>query len=241
MKFSDYATKCRGRKIEISLPLEKALGKTGEGRPRLVKGSVVLSLFFLPNISGMGKARDTLPLSSEEAIRGLKLVDEVIECTHQGVLTQFGGDCTTLRRRNFKVKGAQLIPYSEVTKKAYVEIDLGKAIAVMDPDEAVGEGPKSPKSIKGGMSRSGSLGAVEDDPVRMNKNGFKIVFGDESEISFFADSATEKKDWVKVLRRMVGRKELNPPEWAVRFRKMKVPVEEGGRGTGGFLAPAIEE
>ncbi|KAH9167799.1 hypothetical protein EDB89DRAFT_2074551 [Lactarius sanguifluus] len=52
----------------------------------------------------------------------------------EGTLTQNGGDCSTWRRRQFCVIGANLVAFNDV-KKATVTFDLQKALAVEDiPD-----------------------------------------------------------------------------------------------------------
>jgi hypothetical protein len=81
----------------------------------------------------------------------------------------------------FRVIGANLIAFNDVTKKAMATINLKKAIAVEDTQDA--------RSAADGRHRDDydSLIAVE--------RSFRLVFPSEQEILFFADSDEEKAKW----------------------------------------------
>lgn len=120
------------------------------------------------------------------------------------------------KRRNFKLRGSVLIPYSEVTKKAYVEIDLANAVAIEDSNA-----PLLPSTAPT-LTRSSSMD-MDDDPWRMDRS-FKLVFKDGAELRFFADSDKDKAGWLRVLGAYLdappkGRKA--PPAWAVVLRKLQ--------------------
>lgn len=56
-------------------------------------------------------------------------------------------------------------------------------------------------------------------------NSFRLVFQDDNEIDFFADTAEVKAKWLDVLANVVGKGEsrTSPPEWAVAVRKLPAP------------------
>lgn len=84
----------------------------------------------------------------------------------------------------FRVTGANLIAFNDVTKKATTTINLKKAIAVEDTQDA-----RSAVLGPDGRCRDDydSLIAVE--------RSFRLVFPSEQEILFFADSDEEKARW----------------------------------------------
>jgi len=84
----------------------------------------------------------------------------------------------------FRVTGANLIAFNDVTKKAMATINLKKAIAVEDTQDA-----RSAALSPDGRYRDNydSLIAVE--------RSFRLVFPSEQEILFFADSDEEKAKW----------------------------------------------
>lgn len=84
----------------------------------------------------------------------------------------------------FRVTGANLIAFNDVTKKAMATINLKKAIAVEDTQDA-----RSAALSPDGRYRDNydSLIAVE--------RSFRLVFPSEQEILFFADSDEEKTKW----------------------------------------------
>lgn len=115
----------------------------------------------------------------------------------------------------FRVIGANLIAFNDVTKKAMATINLKKAIAVEDTQDA-----RSAALSPDGRNRDDfdSLIAVE--------RSFRLVFPSEQEILFFADSDEEKAKWyvmrcgprtlsdvssrLEVLRALVGHIPPNP-------------------------------
>lgn len=102
-----------------------------------------------------------------------------------------------------KVNGSRLIPYSEVTKKAVVEIDLSLATHLTDLNAPL------------------DIGVAYDDsePWRMERS-FRITFKDGNEINFFADDDAAKAQWLVVLRRLLGKEgKAMPPMWALALRK----------------------
>ena len=96
----------------------------------------------------------------------------------------------TWRRRMFRVTGANLIAFNDVTKKATATINLKKAIAVEDTHDA-----RSAALSPNGRHRD------DYDSLISVERSFRLVFPSEQEILFFADSDEEKAKWyVRALR-----------------------------------------
>lgn len=76
--------------------------------------------------------------------------------------------------------GGHLVAFNDITKKATATIDLKRAVAVED-DQDARSGPHSPQSdfdMLGGVERS-----------------FRLKFPGDEEIVFFADTDDEKSRW----------------------------------------------
>ncbi|KAJ7928485.1 hypothetical protein B0H13DRAFT_1967482 [Mycena leptocephala] len=168
-------------------------------------GELVLQMFRLPPLPGIPP--DELPQSLEECHRGLRHINWHKVTYFQGTLTQNGGDCSVWRRRQLRVIGANLVAFNDVTKKATATIDLKKAVAVEDDQEA--RGAMSPASAK--TARSSRYD--EYDGLYGVERSFRLVFPNDQEILFFADTDEEKGKWLEVLRALVGH--IPPhPLWA---------------------------
>lgn len=85
-----------------------------------------------------------------------------------------------------RVIGANLVAFNDVTKKATATIDLKKAIAVED-DQDARMNPRSPASA--------SRYADEYDGLYGVERSFRLIFPDSEEIVFFADADEEKAKW----------------------------------------------
>lgn len=88
INFIDQVTKCRLRKARIVVPFSKK----DPHSPRSCGGSLTLDLLFVPSIPGVPKS--TLAKSMDEVTEGLERADWATKVTHEGILTQLGGDCT---------------------------------------------------------------------------------------------------------------------------------------------------
>lgn len=113
-----------------------------------------------------------------------------------------------------KVIGTRLVPFNEVTKKSYVEIDLSSVISIEDPNAPI---LSSTNSI---MSRSTSE-EFDEGSWKMD-NSIKLFFKDGESILFFADTKEEKEKWMDVLRNLAGKKSKDAPEWAIALRKQQL-------------------
>jgi len=200
--FKAEADKCRHKLAKFTVPWQH-IGFNGNGAQKTVAGTLVLEMLYLPAIPHVGKK--DLPRSMDEVRQGMALAEWHAKVLHEGVLTQLGGDCHAWRRRMFKLRGNCLLPYSEVTKKASVEIDLSLAVAVVDPNA-----PSEPNYD-------------DDDELTKMDPEFKLTFKNAGELRFFADSEADKANWIEVLSKVVGVKgKKAPPGWAVALRKQQL-------------------
>ena len=97
----------------------------------------------------------------------------------------------TWRRRQLRVIGANLVAFNDVTKKATATIGLKKAIAIEDDQEARQEA-FSPASGAGRSNRY----ADEYDGLGGVERSFRLIFPNDEEIMFFADTDEEKARWL---------------------------------------------
>ncbi|KAJ7039100.1 hypothetical protein C8F04DRAFT_1087111 [Mycena alexandri] len=205
ISFKDIAERCDTRHFRTSYPLIGQRAELGGKASTLQVGELVLQMFRLPPLPGIPP--DDLPQSLEECDRGLRHAQWHKVTYFQGTLTQHGGDCSTRRRRQLRVIGANLVAFNDVTKKATATIDLKKAVAVEDDQEA--RGAMSPASAN--TARSSRYD--EYDGMYGGERSFRLIFPNDQEIVFFADRDEEKAKWLEVLRALVGH--IPPhPLWA---------------------------
>ncbi|KAG9092428.1 Bud site selection protein bud4 [Ceratobasidium sp. 370] len=211
INFKDIVKRCDTRLFETSYPLigewaeDSVRGAAGIPGPAMAGptsqrpvGELVLQIFRLPPLPGVPP--ETLPQSLEECHRGLRAVAWHKKIYHQGILTQSGGDVMTWRRRQLRVIGSNLVAYNDITGRAIATIDLKRALAVEDDQQ-----PLPPNAIPGRRARDESDLAVE--------RSFRLIFGNDDDIAFFADTDEEKAEWLRVLRALVGN--IPPhPLWA---------------------------
>ncbi|TFK23955.1 hypothetical protein FA15DRAFT_620133 [Coprinopsis marcescibilis] len=188
VSFKDIVHRCDTRLFETSFPLIGQRAELGGKFSTQQVGELVLQVFRLPPLPGI--PQNELPQSLEECHRGLRHINWHKMTYFQGTLTQNGGDCTTWRRRQFRVIGGNLVAFNDVTKRATATIDLKMAIRVEDDQDCKDS------------SRFEDLYGVE--------RSFRLVFPDNDEIVFFADTDDEKKRWLDVLKALVGKVPPHP-------------------------------
>ncbi|KAF9529228.1 hypothetical protein CPB83DRAFT_812523 [Crepidotus variabilis] len=192
ISFKDVANRCDTRLFETSYPLIGQRVEVGGKYTTVEVGEIVLQIFRLPPLPGI--PQDQLPQSLDECHRGLRHINWHKVTYFQGTLTQNGGDCSTWRRRQFRVIGSNLVAFNDVTKRATATIDLKKAVGVEDNERS----HQSPD---------------EDDALYGVERSFRLIFPQNQEILFFADTDEEKSRWLDVLRALVGH--IPPhPLWA---------------------------
>ncbi|KAK7057519.1 PH domain-containing protein [Favolaschia claudopus] len=205
VSFKDIGSRCDMRLFETNFPLIGQRAELGGKASTLQVGELVLQMFRLPPLPGIPP--DDLPQSLEECLRGLRHINWHKVTYFQGTLTQNGGDCSTWRRRQLRVIGANLVAFNDVTKKATATIDLKKAVAVEDNQE-IREAMSPASALTGRSSRHD-----EYDGLYGVERSFRLVFPNDQEIMFFADTDEEKLKWLEVLRALVGH--IPPhPLWA---------------------------
>ncbi|RXW25072.1 hypothetical protein EST38_g810 [Candolleomyces aberdarensis] len=191
ISFKDVVHRCDTRLFETSYPLIGQRAELGGKFSTQQVGEIVLQMFRLPPLPGV--VPDDLPQSLEECHRGLRHINWHKVTYFQGTLTQNGGDCSTWRRRQFRIIGGNLVAFNDVTKKATASIDLKKAIRLEDDQD------------RRDSSRYETMYGVE--------RSFRLIFPNDEEIVFFADTDDEKAKWLEVLRALVGH--IPPhPLWA---------------------------
>ncbi|KAJ6602137.1 hypothetical protein B0H10DRAFT_2167327 [Mycena sp. CBHHK59/15] len=193
--FKDIATRCDTRLFETHYPLIGQRVELGGKFSTLQVGELVLQMFRLPPLPGIPP--EELPQSLEECHRGLRHINWHKVTYFQGTLTQSGGDCSTWRRRQLRVIGANLVAFNDVTKKATATIDLKKAVAVEDDQEA--RCAMSPASAM--TARSSRYD--DYDGLYGVERSFRLLFPNDQEIVFFADTDEEKAKWLEVLRALL--------------------------------------
>lgn len=206
VSFSDIAHRCDAQLFESSFPL---IGQKSEASspPQTVQiGEMALQFFRLPPLPGVPSAE--LPQSLGDCHRGLRHIEWHKQTYMEGTLTQNGGDCMvsaliilqsatvvftsvqSWRRRRFRIVGASLTAFNDVTRKPISSIDLNKAVAVEDDQEAH-TGVLSPES--GRSSRTSRY--LENDGLYGIGRSFRLLFNNNEEVTFFADTEEEKAEW----------------------------------------------
>ncbi|KAI0292552.1 hypothetical protein BC826DRAFT_1018621 [Russula brevipes] len=181
VSFKDIASRCDTRLFETSYPLIGQRLESGSKVVSMEVGELVLQFFRLPPLPGIPPSQ--LPQSLDECHRGLRHVHWHKMTYFEGTLTQSGGDCSTWRRRQFRVIGANLIAFNDVTKRATVTIDLRKAIAVEDIPDSRDRVPSSAQSFD------------EYEGLYGVERSFRLRFQRNLGILFFTDTDEEKERW----------------------------------------------
>ncbi|KAL0955993.1 hypothetical protein HGRIS_002170 [Hohenbuehelia grisea] len=196
--FKAISHRCDSRIFETSYPVIGQRLELGNKLTSVQVGEITLQMFRLPPLPGIHQ--DKLPRSIDECRAGLRHLNWHKVTYLQGVLTQTGGDCNSWRRRQFRIIGSNLVAFNDVTKKATVTIDLKRAIAVEDDQEARNE----LLSSSSGMASPSARFTDDYDLLGGVERSFRLIFPGREEIVFFADTDEEKAQWLDILRAMVG-------------------------------------
>ena len=113
------------------------------------------------------------------------------------------------RRRFFTLNGPKLTAYHESTRQPRATINLAKASKLIDDKSALMRKETSTKS--GGRRKSAF--AEEEEGYMFVEEGFRIRFANGETIDFYADSAAEKDEWMKVLADVVGKDSGKAKSW----------------------------
>ncbi|KAL1710706.1 hypothetical protein EV121DRAFT_192333 [Schizophyllum commune] len=207
VSYKEIAPHCDTRLFSTTYPLIGQRFELGGKWSNLQVGEIQLQVFRLPPLPGI--PQNQMPQSLDECVRGLRHMHWHKVTYFEGTLTQNGGDCTSWRRRQFRVIGGSLVAFNDVTKRAITTIDIKKAIAVQDDDDA----RRRALSPTSGSSAAASRYLEEMDGLCGVERSFRLIFPGDEEILFFADSDEEKAKWLQVFRALVGK--IPPhPLWA---------------------------
>lgn len=105
------------------------------------------------------------------------------------------------RRRFFKLQGSKLTAFHETTRQPRATINLSKAAKLIDDRSSL---IQKETTTKGGGRRKSAF-AEEEEGYMFVEEGFRIRFGNGEVIDFYADSATDKDSWMRVLSESVGK------------------------------------
>ncbi|EEH49130.2 uncharacterized protein PADG_05209 [Paracoccidioides brasiliensis Pb18] len=205
-------------------------------------GNLELQLLYIPKPKGA--TEDDMPKSMNACIREMREADHTAARSFQGFLSQQGGDCPYWRRRYFKLQGSKLIAYHEATRQPRATINLAKASKLIDDKSTL---TQKETSGRGGRRRKSAF-AEEEEGYMFVEEGFRIRFANGEVIDFYADSALQKKEWMKVLAETVGQGHAAgaPKAWTEivlqRERAIAAKIEAAKRGVGaaasvGTMAP----
>ncbi|KAF2721521.1 DUF1709-domain-containing protein [Polychaeton citri CBS 116435] len=217
-----HENECFGRQLTVDVPCynewaleqdqavvssvrSKGRGRGGEVRkPPYVIGKLEVQLMYVPKPKGVDE--DAMPKSMNSAVREISKASERVEITHEGHLSQQGGDCVHWRRRFFRLQGAKLTAYHENTHQKRAVINLSKAARLVDDRSTLVGDPAATSQGKG--RRRKSAFAEEDEGYQYVEEGFRIRFANGEAIDFYADSAAQKEGWMAALAQMVGKPDL---------------------------------
>ncbi|KAK6341281.1 Bud site selection protein bud4 [Orbilia brochopaga] len=185
--FNEWAVEMSSVKGKKNVPIRK---------PPYKIGKLEIQLLFVPRLPGMTDL--DLPKSMNAAIREIKEAESVVNQVYEGYLSQQGGDCPYWRRRYFKLEGSRLTAYHESSRQLRANINLAKAVKVLDDRSTLTGSSGSKKRRKSGF-------AEDEEGYMFIEEGFRIRFANGECIDFYADSTKEKNGWMKVLYDTIGR------------------------------------
>ncbi|KAH9900558.1 DUF1709-domain-containing protein [Xylariomycetidae sp. FL2044] len=162
-------------------------------------GKLEVQLLFVPRPKGA--TDDDMPKSMNASIRELKAAEERLSRNWEGHLSQQGGDCPYWRRRYFKLVGPKLTAYHEATRQPRATINLGNAKRLIDDRHQL----TNPETTGRNGKRRRSAFAEEEEGYMFVEEGFRIRFNNGEVIDFYADTASDKEGWMKVLSEVIGR------------------------------------
>ncbi|KJZ74040.1 hypothetical protein HIM_06489 [Hirsutella minnesotensis 3608] len=169
-------------------------------------GKLELQLLFVPRPKN-AKDED-MPKSMNSCIRELKAAEERLSRCWEGNLSQQGGDCPYWRRRYFKLVGNKLTAYHEATRQPRATINLTNAKRLIDDRRALTERETMGRHGK----RRRSAFAEDEEGYMFVEEGFRIRFNNGEVIDFYADTAADKEEWMRVLQDVIGRGESGSDE-----------------------------
>ncbi|KAI0030016.1 hypothetical protein K488DRAFT_55155 [Vararia minispora EC-137] len=226
VSFKEIANRCDTRLFETTFPLIGQRLETSNKTSSMQVGELMLQFFRLPPLPGVSTSQ--LPQSLDECHRGLRHVHWHKMTYFEGILTQSGADCTTWRRRQFRIIGANLVAFNDVTKRVTASIDLRKATRVEDLQDPAARI----------LSPSSSHPPYDEYDYGIERS-FRVTFKGEEEILFFADSDGEKARWLEVLHALVGRIPPNPLWAELLWQRQQELGQASGISSSGLSSGAF--
>lgn len=192
-------------------------------RPPYVVGQLELQLLYVPRPANA--TDEDMPKSMGSAIREMSRVVETVDVSHEGHLSQQGGDCVHWRRRFFRLQGSRLTAYHEHTQQKRAVINLSKATRLVDDKSTLVSDPKSANpSSRGGRRKSAF--AEEDEGYAYVEEGFRIRFANGETIDFYADSTAAKDEWMAALSQVVGKPDVSSSKKSASWTDLVIKREK---------------
>ncbi|GAM88882.1 hypothetical protein ANO11243_069160 [Dothideomycetidae sp. 11243] len=183
------------------------VGMRGDGvvrRPPYQIGNLEVNLLYIPR--GKDFEDSDMPKSMSAALREMKEAEKVSNVSHEGYLSQQGGDCPYWRRRFFRLSSTRLTAFHEHTMQPRATINLSKASKLIDDKTSLVADPVTSENNKpGSKKRRKSAFAEEDDGYQFVEEGFRLRFTNGETIDFYAESATDKDAWMASLGQALGK------------------------------------
>ncbi|KAL1955099.1 hypothetical protein VTO42DRAFT_9033 [Malbranchea cinnamomea] len=197
--FNEWAVEEVTNSVKSKRGAAATTGPAVQRRPPYHIGYLELQLLYVPKPKGA--TDDDMPKSMNACIREMREADNAATRSWEGFLSQQGGDCPYWRRRYFKLQGTKLTAYHEITRQPRATINLSKAVKLVDDKSILTQKETSAKN--GGRRKSAF--AEEEEGYMFVEEGFRIRFANGECIDFYADSASDKEGWMKVLGETIGR------------------------------------
>ncbi|KAF2270280.1 DUF1709-domain-containing protein [Lojkania enalia] len=219
VSLKNHENQAYGRPLNVDIPCfnEWAVDDSGASSVKSKRGGVVrrppyrigklsLQLLYVPKPK---HAKDEdMPKSMNACIRELRDAEQIKNQSHEGHLSQQGGDCPYWRRRFFRLTGTKLTAYHEATRQPRATINLAKATKLIDDKTAL----QQPSSTKSGGRRKSAF-AEEEEGYMFVEEGFRIRFANGEVIDFYADNTEQKEGWMKALSETVGKDIASGKGW----------------------------
>lgn len=168
---SHYEADIFGRPQTYSLPLYNEW--QGEDPKHLC--DLQVTLMYVPKLF----SSENIPTSMQACIKELETARRNRGLRFEGYLTQNGGDCTLWRRRWFTLRRNELTGHHEDSRKVRTFINMENARSILDASE---------------VPPSDDLWCIYEDRT------FFVTFKDGEQVSFYADTAALKDEWLAALR-----------------------------------------
>lgn len=210
----EFLNGCKFKELkQISFPLNNKWGtikqssqnstadsKSLKRRPYII-GNILLDSCYLQRTSNLERFPKSLNIV-HDMIRRLKVQRQIKK---EGSLLQEGGDIQgLLEKRYFKLEGNTLTGYHAISRKAKIDVNLLKAVDVIDNND---------------FQKQTATSRDFTNLVLFGES-FKIIFNDGETISFNSDtSAVETRDWYNKIKESIALNVVHQP-WVKRMIEM---------------------